>query len=35
MQELLENENVVIIDNQVVNFKELFWDPMIESSDKI
>lgn len=25
MQELLENEGITIIDNQVQNFKELFW----------
>lgn len=27
MQELLENEGVVIENNKVVNFKELFWHP--------
>ncbi len=30
MQELLENEGVIIEDDQVVDFKTLFWDPMIE-----
>lgn len=27
MQQLLESEGVTVINNQVVNFKELFWDP--------
>lgn len=30
MQQLLENEGVEVIDNQVQNFKELFWDPTKE-----
>ncbi len=27
MQQLLENEGVQVVDNQIVNFKEVFWDP--------
>ncbi len=27
MQELLENEGVKVVNNQVVDFKTLFWDP--------
>ncbi len=27
MQQLLENEGVVVKDNQVQNFTEVFWDP--------
>lgn len=27
MQQLLENEGVEVIENQIQNFKELFWDP--------
>lgn len=27
MQQLLENENVCVRDDQVQNFRELFWDP--------
>lgn len=27
MQQLLENEGVEVVDNQVVNFKQVFWDP--------
>jgi len=27
MQELLEKEGVLVENNQVVNFKELFWNP--------
>lgn len=30
MQELLENEGVEIAEDQVQNFKGLFWDPVIE-----
>lgn len=27
MQQLLENEGIVIVDNQIQNFDEVFWDP--------
>ena len=30
MQELLENEEIMVEDDQVVDFKTLFWDPMTE-----
>lgn len=30
MQELLENEGVEVVDDCVVNFDQLFWDPMKE-----
>ncbi|TKD63604.1 MGMT family protein [Flavobacterium sp. ASW18X] len=30
MQQLLENEGVKVEDNQVVDFKNLFWDPAQE-----
>ncbi|RFZ92384.1 MGMT family protein [Mucilaginibacter conchicola] len=30
MQQLLENEGVQVEENQVQNFKEIFWDPAIE-----
>jgi methylated-DNA-protein-cysteine methyltransferase related protein len=30
MQELLESEGFIIEDDQIVNFRERFWDPMIE-----
>ncbi|HYK77113.1 MAG TPA: MGMT family protein [Daejeonella sp.] len=30
MQQLLENEGITIINNQIVNFKSVFWDPSIE-----
>lgn len=30
MQELLENEGIAIEDDRVVNFQELFWNPMKE-----
>lgn len=32
MQQLLENEGVRVVDNQIVNFKEVFWDPATELS---
>lgn len=30
MQELLEKEGIEVLDDRVVRFKELFWDPQIE-----
>lgn len=30
MQELLEAENVIVVNDRVVQFNELFWDPMVE-----
>ena len=30
MQQLLENEGVVVIDNQIVDFEKHFWTPKIE-----
>ena len=30
MQELLENEGVKVVDDCVVDFDQLFWDPMKE-----
>jgi methylated-DNA-protein-cysteine methyltransferase-like protein len=30
MQQLLENEGFVVRDDRVVDFREKFWDPMIE-----
>ena len=30
MQQLLENEGVEVVDDQVVNFKNHFWDPVKE-----
>lgn len=32
MQELLENEGIKVVNDQVLNFDELFWDPVIELS---
>ena len=31
MQELLESEGIVIIDNQIQNFEEVFWSPIKDS----
>ncbi len=30
MQQLLENEGVEVIENQIQNFKKIFWDPSLE-----
>ena len=30
MQELLENEGVIVKDDKIQNFKQVFWDPIIE-----
>jgi methylated-DNA-protein-cysteine methyltransferase related protein len=30
MQELLENEGIKVIDDRVIDFKSLFWEPSIE-----
>ena len=30
MVQLLENEGLLIIEDQVKNFKDVFWDPLIE-----
>lgn len=30
MQQLLENEGIVVIDNQVQDLENLFWDPVKE-----
>jgi methylated-DNA-protein-cysteine methyltransferase related protein len=30
MRQLLENEGLIVEDDQVVNFKEKFWDPLTE-----
>jgi methylated-DNA-protein-cysteine methyltransferase-like protein len=30
MQELLEQEGVRVKDDQVVDFRRLFWDPAVE-----
>lgn len=30
MQQLLENEGIVVKNNQIVNFEEVFWEPQIK-----
>ncbi len=30
MQERLEKEGLVIVDHKVKNFKQVFWDPLLE-----
>ena len=29
MQQLLENEGIVVVDNQIINFEKHFWQPQI------
>lgn len=30
MQQLLENEGIVVKENQIQNFEQVFWDPLFE-----
>jgi len=30
MQELLESEGVIVLNDKVIKFNEVFWDPLIE-----
>ncbi len=30
MQQLLENEGIKVDNNQILNFENIFWDPIIE-----
>ena len=30
MQQLLENEGIIVIDNQIVDFEKVFWEPEME-----
>jgi methylated-DNA-protein-cysteine methyltransferase-like protein len=30
MQQLLQNEGIEVKNNQVTNFKNIFWDPSLE-----
>jgi methylated-DNA-protein-cysteine methyltransferase-like protein len=30
MEQMLQSEGVEVVDNQVQNFKAIFWDPAIE-----
>ena len=30
MQQLLEKEGIEVIDDKIINFKEVFWDPNLE-----
>ncbi|MCK5781115.1 MAG: MGMT family protein [Flavobacteriales bacterium] len=34
MQQLLESEGIEIIENQIQNFEQKFWDPTIELKSK-
>ena len=33
MRELLENEGAIVEENCILNFQEIFWDPLIEMDD--
>lgn len=30
MQQLLENEGIIVVENQIQNFDEVFWEPLKE-----
>lgn len=30
MQQLLENEGITVVDDQIVDFEKVFWDPGLE-----
>ena len=30
MQQLLESEGIVVEDNQIINFEDVFWDPQMK-----
>jgi methylated-DNA-protein-cysteine methyltransferase-like protein len=30
MEQLLANEGIIIEDDRIINFKEKFWDPLVE-----
>ena len=30
MQQLLESEGIVVVNNQIVNFENVFWEPEME-----
>lgn len=30
MRQLLENEGILIEDDRIINFREKFWDPLVE-----
>lgn len=30
MEELLKKEGIQVIDDKIINFKDVFWDPVIE-----
>lgn len=30
MQQLLENEGVKVVDNQIIDFEKVFWNPMTD-----
>lgn len=34
MQQLLEKENIEVIEDQIQNFEQHFWDPVIELPDE-
>lgn len=33
MQQLLESEGIVVVDSQIQNFKEVYWDPSEELAE--
>jgi len=35
MIELLQNEGIVVEENQITNFREVFWDPSVELENEV
>lgn len=35
MQQLLENEGIEIVNDQIIHFREKFWDPASESENRV
>jgi methylated-DNA-protein-cysteine methyltransferase related protein len=33
MREKLEDEGIIVMDNQIINFKDVLWDPMVLGLD--
>lgn len=34
MHDLLESEGITIVENQIINFEKVFWDPMYELGER-
>ena len=34
MEQLLKNEGIIIVEDQIINFREKFWDPFLDLNQK-